>query len=319
MVDSVERAMASGGVYFAVSRTGMLVYAPTGDRHQLVWVDRNGAETPVTSDRGAFRNPRLSPDGKRIAVAINDETRRSDIWIYDTERGTKNRLTSTLHNLAPVWTPDGTHVTFAGGGIAELPAKGGGNRDLLLPPDTVRYPTSWSPDGGNLLFQADGPTGMDLWVFPRRGDPRPLLVRPFNDYEGVFSPDGKWVAYTSDESGRFQVCVGRYPDVADKVAISRDGGAHPRWSRDGREIFYRQGDALMAASVDASRGLRVEKPLRLFAGHYSGASHDSQFDVAPDGRRFVMVKSDEASTLRQITVVQNWIEELRQRTPAGGK
>ena len=319
MVDSVERARNDGGVYFAVSRTGMLVYAPTGDRHRLVWVDRNGAETPVTSDREAFRDPRISPDGKRVAVAINDETRRSDIWIYDTERGTKNRLTTTRHNLAPVWTPDGTHITFSGGGIAELPANGGGSRDLLLPPDKVRYPTSWSSDGRDLLFQLAGPTGMDLGVFTRRSEPRLLLERPFNDYDGVFSPDGKWVAYTSDESGRAQVYVGRYPDVVEKVAVSSDGGADPRWSRDGRELFYRQGDALMAAYVDAGRGLRVEKPRPLFAGHYSGASHDSQFDVSPDGRRFVMVKSDEASTLRQITVVQNWSEELRRRVPAGSK
>jgi len=320
LVDSVERARNGGAVYFAVSRTGLLLYASSGDRHQLVWVDRNGAETPVSTDRAAFRYPRLSPDGRRIAVAVNDETRRSDIWIYDAERGRKNRLTTEGHNLTPVWTPGGASITFSDGGLVDVHSDGSGRREVLLPREripaylatgTSPYATSWSPDGRNLLFQADE---ADLWILPREGGgvPLPLLVRGFNDHGAQFSPDGRWVAFTSDESGQPEVYVARYPDLANKVTISTAGGVCARWSRNGHELFYREGDALMAVAVDMSGGvLRAEKPRRLFSGQYSGAGRDSEFDVAPDARRFVMVKSDDASTLRQLTVVQNWCEELK--------
>ena len=320
LVGSVERARNGGAVYFAVSRTGLLVYASSGDRHQLVWVDRNGVETRVSTDRAAFRFPRLSPDGRRIAVAVNDETRRSDIWIYDAEHGKKTRLTTEGHNLTPVWTPSGASITFSDGGLVDVHSDGSGRREVLLPREripaylatgTSPYATSWSPDGRNLLFQADE---ADLWILPREGGgvPLPLLVRGFNDYGAQFSPDGRWVAFTSDESGQPEVYVARYPDLANKVTISTAGGVCARWSRNGHELFYREGDALMAVAVDMSGGvLRAEKPRRLFSGQYSGAGRDLQFDVAPDARRFVMVKSDDASTLRQLTVVQNWSEELK--------
>jgi eukaryotic-like serine/threonine-protein kinase len=321
LVDSIERGRNGGAVYFAVSRTGLLVYASTGERHQLVWVDRSGTATPVSADRAAFRNPRVSPDGRRIVVAANDQTRRSDIWIYDAERGTKNRLTTTGHNLAPVWTPDGAHITFAGRGLVQVPADGGGGRDVLLPSEqvlahlargTTAYPTAWSPDGRTLLFQADEE---DMWAIQRGlgSAPVPLLVRPAHDYGGAFSPDGRWIAYTSDESGRSEVYVAHYPDLGSRVTVSTEGGAYPRWSREGRELFYRQGDALMAAAVDTTREFRAERPQRLFAGQFTGTGGDAAFDVSPDGKRFAMIKSDEASTLQQLTLVQNWLEELSAR------
>ena len=136
-------------------------------------------------------------------------------------------------------------------------------------------------------------------------------MRPSNDYDGQFSPDGRWFSYTSDESGRREIYLARYPDFVNKVTISTAGGVCARWSRNGHELFYREGDALMAVAVDMSRGVRAQKPQRLFSGQYSGAGRALEFDVAPDARRFVMVKSDDASTLRQLTVVQNWSEELK--------
>jgi serine/threonine-protein kinase len=167
------------------------------------------------------------------------------------------------------------------------------------------------------LFHVDGPTDFDLWVLSRDPGsvPRPLLERPANDREAEFSPDGRWVAWVSDESGSEEVYVAAYPSLVDKVAISTAGGTAPKWSRDGRELFYRQGDALMAVAVDTSRGFRAARPMRLFAGAYSGTGRADAFDVAPDGRRFVMVKSDETATLQQLTVVNNWFEELKRRVP----
>ncbi len=316
MIDSVERASGGGAIYFASSDTGLLLYAPTGQHHQIVWVDRNGAETPVSTNRAAFRVPRLSPNGKSIAVAVSDETRRSDIWIYDAEGGAKRRLTTEAHNLAPVWTPDGTHLTFSSdANVAEMLATGSGTKEILLPRVGYRYPCSWSPDGKDLLFQEEEPAGYSLWRFSRdSGNASPtLLVRPTAGECGMLSPNGKWVAYASNESGRAEIYVETYPNLTEKIAISTDGGTCPVWSHDGRELFYRQGDAVMVVSVDTGAGLRPGKPRRLFAGPYRGESQEPAFDVSPDGRRFLMIKSDDAATLRQINVVQNWVEELKQR------
>ena len=316
IIDSVERAMDGGAVYFAVSQTGLLVYASTGDRHQLVWVDQKGASTPISTERAAFRLPRLSPDGKRIAVAISDDTRRDDIWIYDAERGTKRRLTTTDHNLEPVWTPDGTHITYtSAGGLVDVPIDGGEPKTNLSPPRQgfATYPSSWSPDGRDLLCYVQTSDGYDLCMLTRGVDsaPRPLLVRPGFDGFPIFSPNGRWVAYVSDESGDMEVYVARFPGLGDKVAISTGGGTRPRWSRDGRELFYRQGDALMEVGVNTGTIFRAETPRRLFEGAYSGESGESAFDVSPDGQRFLMVKSDEASTLRELTLVQNWQAGLK--------
>ena len=316
MIDSVERASGGGAIYFASSDTGLLLYAPTGQRHEIVWVDRNGAETPVSTNRAAFRVPRLSPDGKSIAVAVSDETRRSDIWIYDAEGGAKRRLTTEAHNLAPVWTPDGTRLTFSSdANVVEMLATGSGTKEILLARVGYRYPCSWSPDGKDLLFQEEEPAGYSLWRFSRNsGNASPtLLVRPTAGECGILSPNGKWVAYASNESGRVEIYIETYPNLTEKIAISTDGGTCPVWSHDGRELFYRQGDAVMAVSVDAGAGLRPGKPRRLFAGPYRGESQEPAFDVSPDGRRFLMIKSDDAATLRQINVVQNWVEELKQR------
>ena len=318
MIDTIERSSGGGAIYFALSDTGLLLYAPTGEHHQIVWVDRNGAETPVSSDRAAFRIPRLSPNGKLVAVAISDETRRSDIWIYDTERGAKRRLTDEGHNLEPVWTPDGTRLTFySDGRVAEMQANGGGSKEILLDGDRERFPCSWSTDGQDILFDETGPSGDSLWRSSRglRNASPVLLIRPTSGECGLLSPNGKWVAYVSNESGRAEVYVDSYPSLAAKIVVSTGAGHRPRWSRDSRELFYRQGDALMAVSVDTGASFRAGKPQRLFAGPYQGESQEAAFDVSPDGRRFLMIKSDDAATLRQINAVLNWFEEVKHRVP----
>ena len=318
MIDTVERAQAGGAIYFAISDTGLLLYAPTGQHHQMVWVDRNGAETPISSDRAPFRTPRLSPNGKFIAVAVSDETRRSDIWIYNAEGGAKRRLTTEGHNLEPVWTSDGTHLTFfSDGSVAEMQANGSGIKEILLPGDRFRSPCSWSPNGGDLLFEEAEAGRYSLWRSSRSSHSASpvLLIRPTMGECGVLSPNGKWVAYVSNESGRAEVYVDSYPSLAEKIAVSTHGGHRPRWSRDGRELFYRQGDAVVAVSVDAGASFREGKPRRLFAGPYRGESQEMAFDVSPDSRRFLMIKSDAAATLAQINAVLNWFEELKRRVP----
>jgi serine/threonine-protein kinase len=247
---------------------------------------------------------------------VSDETRRSDIWIYDAEGGAKRSLTTEAHNLAPLWTPDGTHVTLSSNGnVAEVQAAGSGSKRILLPRVDNGYPCSWSPDGKDLLFQEAEPAGYSLWRFSRNsgnGSPT-LLIRPTVGECGQLSPNGKWVAYVSSESGRAEVYVESYPSLEEKIAVSTDGGNCPQWSRDGRELFYRQGDAVMAVSVNRGAGFRPGKPRRLFAGPYRGESQEPAFDVSPDGRRFLMIKSDDAANLLQINAVQNWFEDLKHR------
>ena len=316
MMDSVERAMDGGAIYFAIADTGLLVYAPTGQHHQMVWVDRNGAETPISSDRAAFRVPRLSPNGKLIAVAVSDETRRSDIWIYNAEGGAKRRLTTEGHNLEPVWTPDGLRLAFnSDAALVEMQANGSGSKEILLSADRSRSPCAWSSNGNDLLFEQSEAGRNSLWRSHRSAQNAPpeLLIRSTNGDCGVLSPNGKWLAYVSDDSGRAEVYVDSYPSLAEPISVSSNGGRRPRWSRDGRELFYREGDALMSVSVDSSAGFRVGRPRRLLSGPYRGESQEAAFDVSPDSRRFLMIKSDAAATLRQINAVENWFEELKRR------
>jgi eukaryotic-like serine/threonine-protein kinase len=317
VVGPVERAMNGGGVYFAVSQTGLLVYASTGSQHQLVWVDRRGNATPVGPDRGPYRVPRLSPDGRLIAVAMSDDTRRSDIWIVDAERGTRRRLTTQDHNLAPTWTRDGTHILVSTiEGMRELPLNGG--TSSMLVPGAGVYPASWSPDGRDLLYCVDGAAGRPIWMITPSAPGNPpghIIAQGGFYYDPMYSPDGRWITYANTGSTRLDIYVARAPDLADPVMVSTNGGSRPIWSKNGRELFYREGDAMMKISVDTAHGFHAGKPERLFTGEFGGESHDTAFDVTADGQRFIMVSSDPASTLTKLTIVQNWSEELR-RQPA---
>jgi serine/threonine-protein kinase len=282
--------------------------------------------TPISEDGAAFREPQISPDGQRIAVAANDaETRRSDIWIYDVDRGTKTRLTNARHNMRPVWTPEGRSILMSmwtpdgGGGLGEVPVDlSAGATELLpvevfrsrLPAGTFPYPSSLSPDGRVVLFQADA---RDIWALTRGADgPVPVLSRNADDWGAQFSPDGRAIVYVSNESGQAEVYAASWPGLSRKTALSIDGGSNPQWSKDGREVFYRRGDAMMVVGVEASAGdgFRVATPRQLFSGNFTGTARDLAFDVSPDGQRFVMIKSDESAALRQLTIVQNWAAAL---------
>lgn len=322
VVDAVFRSADGGPLYFTVSRTGVLVYTPENQRRRLMWVERDGRATAVADDREAFRYPRLSPDGRRIAVVINTEERRSDIWIYDAEGGKKIRLTSERSSLLPVWNQESSTVTYAdvgAPGLGRRPATGSGEAETLLEATHgFMYPTSWSPGGRDLLFTEDNrTTGMDLWALSSASGsrPQPLLVRSFHDAWARFSRDGQWIAFVSDESGTNEVYIAHYPDMGDKVVVSTHGGAWPVWSRDGRELFYRQGKTVMAVSVEGGSAMRVGTPRRLFTGPYFGVDGDRSFDVALDGRRFLMIMRDEDAPSNSLIVVQNWLEELKQRAP----
>ena len=311
---------------------GMLVYRAARElrKSQLMWVDRTGEEAPLSEEPRIYYQPRLSPDENRLAFINRSESGREDIYVLDLTRRSRTRVTvEGTSNRWPVWTPDGTRIAFTSvrqktgirNNLFWKAADGGGSAEELLLSEYSLIPHSWSPDGRTLSFYEVNPeTGRDLWVLALEGEPSPFLVSPFDERSPVFSPDGEWIAYVSDESGPDEVYLMRYPDAGIRVPVSTDGGQEPAWSGDGGELFYRNEDQMLAVSMVTKPTLEIGQPTLLFEGRYDrddAASGNPNYDVTADGQRFVMVKGVEGSDQRQIQVVTNWFEELKRLVSAG--
>ena len=294
----------------------------------LAWVDRAGRVTPFPQPRAQFETPRLSPDGRRVAVAVTNEGGGGDIWVYDADRPTRTRLTFEGASAAgdPVWTPDGRRITYSaatsgGEQLYWVTADGSGKPERLVTSPTVQSPHSWSPDGKVLAIYERKEQGAlrDIWVLPMTAErkPVPFLVTPFNERSPMFSPDGRWLAYVSDESGRDEVYVRSYAESGQKIPVSTEGGTDPVWSRNGRELFYRNGDSLLVASVTMGTAFTVGKPEKLFDQQMglqgNPGTGSLNYDVSPDGR-FVMIIPTGKN--HELEVVLNWSEELKRRAPA---
>ena len=276
----------------------------------------------AVSNQGVYREVTLSPDGTKAAVR-----QVVDIWIHDLQRGTRSRLTSAHHgNFLPLWSSDGARIVFASnrGGdwdIYSRPADGSEPAEALLSRPYDQFPTSVLVDGTVLYNELNPQTGIDLWTLSPAGPSQeglpqeemtsPFRVTPFNEEDGVVSlgPEGgpRWVAYTSDESGRSEIYVQSYPSGADRIPISTGGGFLPRWSRDGRELFYITGDALVAVAIrpDGSFGA----PRRLFDRKNFLTRIFRCYDTSTDGERFLMIQRDPGSVPRQLNVILNWADE----------
>jgi serine/threonine protein kinase/Tol biopolymer transport system component len=340
VVDGVLQSPINGAAQYSLSATGTLVYVMGGvqsEKRRLVWVNRNGSEQPLAAPAHAYFAPRLSPDGRRVAVGITEQD--NQIWLFDLSRETLTRFTFEGNaNLNPTWTPDGKRIAFDSikGGTAlnifwQL-ADGSGGREQLSTSEYTQVPFSWSPDGQVLAFFEVNPiTQRDIWVL-RVGDPsassgqvrkaQPFLQTPSDEAVPRFSPDGRWLAYTSDESGRYEIYVQPYPGPGGKWQISTEGGTEPAWNPNGRELFYRSGDKMMAVDIASKPGFAAGTPRILFQGRYDvGPVPSVDYDVSPDGQRFLMVKSteQEQAAPTQINVVLNWFEELKRRVPTGTK
>ena len=299
ILEGVLMHAPSGAAQFAFSRNGSLVYHGPGTlpNQAMVWVDRRGGMQQVSDKEQPFGLPRLSPDDQQ--VVFSSGTR--DIWLYQIARGTFTRLTFEQLNARPIWTPDGKRITFTSSraGVLNLfwmPADGSGVAERLYTSPYSQFPSAWSPDGRHLAVTEIHPaTGWDLWVLPRddRGKPQPFLQSPFSEGWMEFSPDGRWVAYTADESGRFEVYVRPFPGPGGRIPISIDGGTEAVWGRNGRELFYRNRDKMMAVAVRTEPAFSAEKPRLLFEGRYEmgAVSGMVNYDVSRDGQRFLMLKS----------------------------
>jgi serine/threonine-protein kinase len=327
-----ERGPTLGAGQYSVSATGSLVYIAGGlaaSESEMVWVSRNGTERPVGSPVRAYALPRLSPDGRRVAIEVTDD-QGAQVSLYDLSRDTLSRFTFDGGvNTDPVWTPDGKRIAFlssrqGGAHIFWQRADGsGGLEQLTNTANAQQVPFSWSPDGQLLAYLVLGP-GQDgvlvLRISDRKAQPF-FQDRAFVLGAPQFSPDGRWLAYASDESGRQEIYVQPYPGPGGKWLISTEGGTEPVWNRNGRELFYRSGDKMMAVDIATQSGFAVGKPRQLFEAHYRTTTQGhvrANYDVSPDGQRFLMLKPvEQEQAPTQITVVQNWTEELKRLVPTG--
>jgi serine/threonine-protein kinase len=328
MVQGISVTRALGVAQFSLSGDGSFAYVPGGSsvsERTLLWVDRKGASRPLLAPARAYGTPRLSPDGRRLAVGIYGAP---GLWLYDLARGALTRLTESTLSPHPIWTPDGERVTFASleSGVINLyrmPVDGSSGAERLTTSENGQWPGSWSPDGRMLAFtEADPTTGYDLWVLKLEGDrkPRPFLQTPSNESGPIFSPDGRWLAYVSDESGRQEIYVRPFPGPGGKMQISTEGGNEPMWARNGRELFYRNGDKMMVTAVETQGVFAASQPKQLFEGHYETSynAFERDYDISPDRQEFLMVKAaEQESPPTQLNVVLNWSDELRRLAPAG--
>jgi len=316
----IENVMVgnTGTPLVALSDSGTLVSAGSDAvASTIVSVTRQGAQEQVNDARRLYFGPRYPPDGRRIVVQAG-----SDLWIYDAVRATFTRLTSdsTTGNSFPIWTSDGTRVIFrTGTGLFSIDASGGGQAEPIPGTSISDFPTGVSPSGDGLLIaRQTSDTGQDVYLLSLRGqpDPKPVVATPALEGGGQYSPDGRWLVYVSDGSGQMQVYIRPSHGPERRWQVSTAGGTSPVWSRNGREVFYRNGNKMMAVAVTAGAELTLSAPQMLFDQPYAYGQTITipNYDVSPDGQRFLMIRID--PTAGRLNVILNWLDELKRLSPA---
>ena len=320
IIDDAFIDPANGWSTLSIAGDGTLAYVRQelfGTRSTPVWVDMKGAMTPVSNERRDHRSVRISPDGRYLALHVRDRT-KDDIWIHDIERGSARRFTVDGTNNNPVWTPDGSRLVFASlrNGPYDLywkPLDESEKESLLVagPRDKTAY--EWTADGRTLLYSVDSPvTNQDIWAHSEEG--QAAVLQDDEDEDGPrLSRDGRWLSYSSDESGRPEVYVQSWPVGGGRWQISTDGGNDPLWAPDGETLYYWKDDGVFAVDVETAGGVRAGRPRRLF-GKEELRGLIWSYDLHPDGDRFVVLRSELAST-SPIEIVINWFDELEERVP----
>src|SRR5262249_32328938 len=312
--------------HLSVAESGTLVFQSGGvQTPQLVWFDRSGKQLGMIGEPANYSNPSLAADDKRLAVSIRDsKITKRDIWLFDLARGAKQRFTfDPADDLNPVWSKDGSRIFFTSDrkgqrDIFTKKVNAAEEEELIYASSEIKNVCDLSPDGRLLLYNtnptsSNNATKSDLWLLPLEGDrnPKPFLKTQFNEDQAVISPNGRWVAYRSDESGRDEIYVATFPQLSGRWQVSVDGGAEPQWRRDGKELFFTDaGRKLMAATVKTnSSAFETEAPKLLFETPLSVSGRNS-FVVTGDGQRFLVITRLE-DTLAPINVALNWTAEVK--------
>jgi serine/threonine-protein kinase len=332
VLDGVE--MKGGSTNFSLSATGTLVYIPGSARgteaRTLLWVDRDGREEPVGAPLGSYGYPQVSPDGKRILVVKAASDGSFDLWIYELGRGTLERLTSDAGiDDSAVWSPDGKRIAYFSSGRDGGPGMHVRSSDFTGTVERLttgnHRPVAWSPDGSRIVFvdlagARTTPYGGDLRVVTLGQKPEvtSLIATPATEDNASISPDGRWLAFETNETGQSEVMVRPFPDVdSGRWRISAAGGSDPVWSHDGRTLHYRAERTMMAVAVRAGSPAEWGRPEMRFQGQFYTSAGPRMFDLAPGGRFLMLrVEREEAARTHQVIVVQNWFEELKRLVPA---
>jgi serine/threonine-protein kinase len=345
-VTGPEVPMAEGVAAYTFSDSSLMVSGTSssiasGPPSKLEWIDRQGNSQPLTEAPQRWEGIAISPSGKLVAGGISDYKSRpirADIWLYDLERRTLTRLTADGHSLQPVWTPDGRWVTYGSdvqfvgqgpdgtkAGIYRVPADKSGPPELLLEGSDLS-PTSWTPDGKTLVYY--GQRGTDskyqIWILPAPGigteaKPRLFSPSPFNEVGALLSPDGKWIAYSSDESGKYEVIVEPFPGPGAKLQVSAHGGWIAGWARSGRELYYTDPNTGQMMAVETGTGLAFHagQPKAMFQMPDPSAASMGNviFDVSPDPKHFLVTRPEEAAGGSTLIFITNWFDDLQKRAP----
>jgi Tol biopolymer transport system component len=332
----------NGGAQFSFSDTGNFTYVAGragGQNVSIYWMDSEGKFQPLRETPGDYYNPAFSPDGKRLALEISDGKRR-DIWPYDWERDALTRLTfAGVQNVEPVWTPDGTRIVYSSqekDGTINLwwmRADGAGDPQRLTKSKSPQYARSWRPDSKVLaIHQFNTDTNWDIMTLPmegneksgwKPGEPKPFVNSTFLEREPAFSSDGRWLAYHSNETGVLEVYVRPFPGPGGKTQISNGGGVAPKWSRNGKELFYRTttNSKIMVVPYTASGDtFRAGKPQLWSPGEFTDRGTTYNFDLHPDGKRFVVLKAPgtgQTTAVNKVSFIFNFFDELRSKFPPG--
>jgi Tol biopolymer transport system component len=328
VVDSVAMNSTDGAAAFDVSENGTLAYLPASSyvgETDVVLVDRRGTASRALPSSDRYNHPRLSPDGGRISVDIRSANSMGDVWVFQVGRSGGTRITAEGgRDFGAEWTPDGRELIYSSENptfdLFRRAADASRPAEPLLTGTYDRYTGSVSRGGRLLAFVLSVPSGAELWTVPLEGRPTPAryLANGFNLAHPALSPDGRWMAYDSDESGRVEVYVQSFPDPSLKRwKVSPQHGSEPIWTRDGRELVYRNGDSVMAVGLDLQKG-RIGQPGALFAGPYPdnpGWTRPRSYDVSRDGERFLMTRLPAGQPPPRIAVVLNWFDELRAKVP----
>lgn len=325
--DNVQTRTGTFGTY-AISENGTLIFTPSAGSaltgaHNVVWVDRKGTITSLVETHDDWTLPRISPDGRTLLL---NQTGIPDcnLWTYDLNRGTLSKLTFKGDHHSPAWNPSGKRI------ISALAVEGlprdisekdfdpeAPEKSIVTMQQDLNRPV-WSPDGKYLVFdRLSGNQGTDIYIddLTKGGKPQPLLATPFNEAYATFSPDGHWLAYVSDESGKDEVYIRSFPEPGTRIQISTEGGTGPLWSRDGKELFYSFGRQMMIVNISSTPEFSASVPRKLFDGPFVW-ERAGNYDIAPDGQRFVMIyRGNTEGTTEFVRVITNLGSKLVSQPP----